>query len=55
MANVPSGQLQTTLENHHPAPAQLILHGQWSLVVSGHSQSLQLAGLGKTLPLACQQ
>ena len=36
------GQLQTTLEHHHSAPAQLILHRGWRLVVSGHSQSLQL-------------
>ena len=51
----PSGQLQTTLEHHHPAPAQLILKGGQRLVVSGHSQSLQLTGLGKSLPLTCQQ
>ena len=25
------------------------------MVVSGHSQSLQLTGLGKSLPLTCQQ
>ena len=35
----------------HP---QLILHGGWRLVVSGHSQSLLLIGLGKSLPLTCQ-
>ena len=30
-ARTPSGQVQIMLENHHPAPAQLILHsGQWS-------------------------
>ena len=52
--STPSGQLQTMLEHHHPAPAQLILHGKLRLVVSGHSQSLQLTGLGKSLPLACQ-
>ena len=51
----PSGQLQTTVEYHHPALAQLILHGGQSLVVSGHSQFLQLTGLGKFLPLICQQ
>ena len=49
------GQLQTMLEHHHPAPAKLILHGGWRLVVSGHSQSLQLSGPGKYLPLICQQ
>ena len=38
-----------------PAPAQLILRGGQSLVVSGHSQSWQLTGLGKSLPLTCQQ
>ena len=54
-ACAPSGQLQTTLQHHHPAPTQLILHGWWRLVVSGHSQSLQLTGLGKSLPLSCQQ
>ena len=54
-ANEPHGQLQTMLEHHHPAPAQLILHGGQRLVVRGHSQSLQLTGLGKSLPLICQQ
>ena len=53
--SAPSGQLQTTQEHHHPAPAQLILHGGRRLVLSGHSQSLQLTGLGKSLPLICQQ
>ena len=54
-AIAPSGQLQTLLEQHHPAPAQLILHRGWRLVFSGHSQSLQLTGLGKSLLLTCQQ
>ena len=54
-ASAASGQLQTTSENDHRAPAQLTLHGGRSLVVSGHSQSLQLTGLGKFLPLICQQ
>ena len=54
-ARAPSGQLQTTSEHHHPAPAQLIIHRGQRLVVSGHSQSLQLTGLGKSLPLTCQQ
>ena len=53
--SVPSGQLQTTLEHHRPAPAQLNLHGGQRLAVSGHSQSLQLTGLGKSLPLICQE
>ena len=53
-ASAPSGQLQTMSEHHHPAPAQLILRWQ-RLVVSGHSQSLQLTGLGKSLPLTGQQ
>ena len=53
--SVPSGQLQTTSKHHHPAPAQLILHRGQRLVVSGHSQSLQLTGLDKSLPLICQQ
>ena len=55
MARAPSGQLQTMLEHQHPAPAQLILHGKQRLVVSGHSQYLQLTGLGKSLPLICQK
>ena len=50
-----TGQLQTTLEHHHPVPAQLILHRGQRLVISGHSQSLQLTGLGKSLPLISQQ
>ena len=50
-----SEQLQTTSEHQHPAPAQLIHHGGWSLGVNGHSQSLQLTGQAKSLPLACQQ
>ena len=54
-ACAPSGQLQTTLEHHHPAPTWLILHRGLRLVVSGHSQCLQLTGLGKSLPLMCQQ
>ena len=54
-ASTSSGQLQTTLEQHHPDSAQLILFGGQRLVVSGHSQSLQLTGLGKSLPLTCQQ
>ena len=40
-ASTPSGQLQTS-ENHHPAPAQLVLHRGGRLGVSGHRQSLQL-------------
>ena len=51
----PSGQLQITSEYHHPAPSQLILHGGQKLVVSSHSQPLKLTGLGKSLPLTCQQ
>ena len=50
-----SGQLQAMLEHHHPAPAQLILHGGWRFVVSGYSQSLQLTRLDKSLPLTRQQ
>ena len=42
-------------EHHHPAPAQLIFHRGQRLVVSGHSQSLKLTGLYKSLPLTCQQ
>ena len=42
-------------EYHHPVLAQLILHRGWRLVVSGHSQSLQLISVGKSLPLMCQQ
>ena len=53
-AFAPSGQLQTTSE--HPLdPTQLILHRWWRKVVSDHNQSLQLTGLGKSLPLTCQQ
>ena len=51
----PSGWLQTTPEYHHPVPTQLILHSGWRFVVRGHSQSLQLTGLGKSLTLTCQQ
>ena len=54
-ASTPSGQLQTMLDHHHPALAQLIHHRGQRLVVSGHSQSLQLTDLGKSLPLICQQ
>ena len=50
-----SGQLQARSEHRHPAPTQLILHRERRLVVSGHSQPLQLTGLGKALPLICQQ
>ena len=50
----PSGQLQTTLEHHHPAPAQLTLLEVWRMLVIGHNQSLQLTGLGKFLPLTYQ-
>ena len=53
MANAPSGQLQTTSEHYHPALAQLILHRGRRLVVSGHSQSWQLTGLGKSFPFIC--
>ena len=42
-------------EHHHLDAAQLILHGVWRLVVSGHSQSLKLTGLDKSLALTCQQ
>ena len=54
-AHAPSGQMQTSSEHPHPAPAQVVLPGEWRFVVSGHSQSLQLTGLGKSLPLICQQ
>ena len=54
-ASTPSAQLQTTSEHHHLASAQLILHGGWKLMVSGHCKSLQLTGLSKSLPLICQQ
>ena len=35
--------------------AQLIFHSGQRWVVSGHSQSLQLTGLGKSFPLMCWQ
>ena len=35
--------------------AHVILHCGQRLMVTGHSQSLQLIGLGKSLPLICQQ
>ena len=55
-ASTPSGQLQTTSGNTTtPSLSQLLAHRGWRLVVSGHSQSLQLTGLGKSLPLTCQQ
>ena len=54
-ASTLSGQLQTMSEHHFPAPAQLILHRVPRLVVGGHSHSLRLTGLDKSLPLTCQQ
>ena len=54
-ACIPSGQIQTMSEHHYPAPTQLILHRGWKFVVSAYSQSLQLTGLGKSLPMICQQ
>ena len=54
-ACIPSGQLQTTSEHHYPVHAELILYRGQRLVVSGPSQSLQLTGLGKSLPWVCQQ
>ena len=54
-ACIPSGQIQTMSEHHYPAPTQLILHRRQRLMVSGHSQLLKLAGLGKSLPLTCQE
>ena len=48
-------QLQAMLEYHLPAHVQLTLHRGQKVVVSGHSQCLQLTGLGKSLPLTCQQ
>ena len=54
-SSLPSGHLQTTLEHCHFAPAQLVLHGGWRLVAGCHNQSLQVTGLGKSLPLTCQQ
>ena len=53
-ASLPSGQLQTTLEHHHPAPAQLILHRGRRLMVCAHSHSLPLTGVGESLLLTCQ-
>ena len=50
----PNGWLQTMSEHQHPDPAQLILHKEQMLVVSGQNQSLQLTGLGKSLSLTCQ-
>ena len=40
---------------HHPAPAQLILHGGRRLVFSGHNHSWQLTGLSKSFLITCQQ
>ena len=54
-ACTPSEQLQTISEHHHPVPTQMILHRGQRLVVSVHNQFLQLTGLGKSLPLTCQQ
>ena len=54
-ASKTSGQLQTLSEHHHPTPSQPILHRGWWVMVSGHSKSLKLIGLGKSLPLICQQ
>ena len=54
-ASAPRGEVRTNLKYRNPAPAQLILRRGQRVVVSGHSQSLQLTGLGKSLPLICQQ
>ena len=54
-ACAPSWQLQTMSEHYHPALAWLILQGGQRLVISGHRQSLQRTGCGKSLPLTCQQ
>ena len=55
-ACVPSGTHgSTTWEYHHPAPAQLIIYSGQRLVVSVHSQSLQLTVQGKSLPFIYQQ
>ena len=51
----PAHPVDSYRHHHHLTPAQLILHGGWKLMVSGHSQSLQLTGLGKSLPLTCQE
>ena len=40
---------------HHPDPAQLIPYRWQRFVASGHSQSLQLTGLDKSLPLIFQE
>ena len=53
-ACAPSGQLQTTLEHDHPAPAQMTLLGGWGLVVNGHSQSFQLTGLAWPIAIKAQ-
>ena len=44
-AFTPSGRLQTTLEHHHPVPAQLTVHRWQSLVVSQWSQPVLAADL----------
>ena len=52
----PQGQgTHWTATDHIRAPPQLILHGRERLVVSDHSHSLQLTGLGKFLLLICQK
>ena len=50
-ASAPSGQLQTTSEHHHPAPAQWILHTGRRLVVSGHCQSFVADWPGQIPPI----
>ena len=48
----PRRQLQSTLEYH---PTTSTSHGGRWLLARGHSQAYQLSGLGKSLPLTCQQ
>ena len=54
-ACTPSGQYRPHWSTMTLPLHKLILHGGWRLVVNGHSQSLQLTGWDKSLPLTCQQ
>ena len=40
-ASTPSGQLHSTPEHHYPAPAELMLHGWYTWVVSGQPHKTQ--------------
>ena len=54
---IPGQSTQWTATDHvrAPPPCPCTADPPWREEVGGHSQSLQLTGLGKSLPLTCQQ